>query len=458
MTDFAERPFGTRYRVEEPDGSWWELGWDRPLATFYAQHYSPLPFDPFSSDDLLDWHGTDVAELATLDALAARLPVALPEEVKAELAADAAAHPTMGPPRFLAAARHLVEALDGGSNAANTAGQPRASAPQPAEAHPDGPDEAARRWSLPAAPLGDALRLLHADPRLGDDDVTTFAIGLGLDPGLVRGVLAGAVSEFGVDDITTMCEALHCSPEQVWGTALAGAISHAYGPEDWPAHTEPLVEAGSGAGVGGTPVTLEAVSAPRTGGPHDIHAMAAGGDNLVVLATCYQQTGVLAVDADGNVEEVDHLTQPPDPHAEYHCRFRQVTESAALAIPMDEGRFTHGPLGHVDAEPALAEAAQRLRIEVWPTPVDMVRFSMDDGGAEQWLGWDARTTCWQTWDDPRSYYGGDPRDVLDPAGLVDARSSADPQLCLDELLDDLASSHNPDRSGVEVASSDCFDL
>lgn len=233
------------------------------------------------------------------------------------------------------------------------------------------------------------------------------------------------------------------APAHVWGTALTGEISDVYGPDHWPRHIEPPVG------------TLEAST---SSGPLDIYTMGVAGDRLAVLASCYEQTGVLVVDEAGHVEAVDDFTQPPEAHAEYHFRFRQVTNPTSLTMPIDEIRFARGPRGHVDAEPALAGAAQRLRMEAWPNPVDMVRFTAADGGAEQWLRWDARTTCWQTWDDPRTYYAGNPNDVLDTAGLVDARGSADPQLCLDDVLDDLPPSHHADRFDVELTSSDSFDL
>src|ERR671911_269829 len=32
----SDRPMGTRYRIDLADSTWWELGWDKPLGTFFA--------------------------------------------------------------------------------------------------------------------------------------------------------------------------------------------------------------------------------------------------------------------------------------------------------------------------------------------------------------------------------------------------------------------------------------
>jgi len=468
MTDEA-RPLGMRYRLDQADGSWWELGWDRPLGTFYAQHYSPEPFDPFE-EDLLAWYGTDFAELPTLAALAARLPVPVPEEVKGELAADAATHPNLGPPRFLAAARDLVDALQ-------TAPDHHASATPLADLAPTGsglaqPPELsaststnhgglARRWSLPAAPSADALRVLHADPLLADDDVDTFATGLGIDPQLARGVLEGTLDELGVDQVAKVCENLRCSPDHLWGPALAGEIVHAYGPEDWPRTTEPLIDdpraiGGRVLGRSGEPAALHASGGAGAG---DGWHAAEGEDGLAVLVTGYVQTGVLAVDPAGRASPVDDDSRDADPHSEYHCRFRQITNPVALSVAVLDERFAQGPPGGFDVEPALAGAAQQLRNDAWPGAIDMVRFTVAGEGAEQWLGWDGRTASWQTWDDPRMYYGGDPQDVLDPSGLEDARTSSSSQLAFEAAMEAGQTMRpDPPAAAVEFASAQPFDL
>ena len=47
------------------------------------------------------------------------------------------------------------------------------------------------------------------------------------------------------------CEGLGCTPYDLWGTYGARSVAHAYGPAEWPAHTEALIPA---EGVEATPV------------------------------------------------------------------------------------------------------------------------------------------------------------------------------------------------------------
>lgn len=347
----AARRLGDRYRIDQPDGSWWELGWDRPLATFYAQHYSPVPFDPFTEDELRAWHGTDFAELPTLGALASRLPMAVPEEVAQELAADARALPNTGSPPFLADARRLLEVLGAAGSPAPAAPQPATTAThaEPAPIRAEAQDRPIVTGpqgglSLPAAPLAEALRFLHADPLLADDDLGTFATGLGLDPQLASGVLDGSVQSLGVAQIAEVCEALRCTPDDVWGSALSGQIAHAYGPGDWPSPSEPIL--GPGVAMDArAPVTrlgratgFDAVAVSGLGDAEpgrncqDPVVRMVRGEGLAILATCYSQVSVLAVDAAGNVAVVDDLQARPDPNVEYHCQFRQVTNPEAVAL------------------------------------------------------------------------------------------------------------------------------
>lgn len=104
----AERYQGARYRLNEPDGSWWEVGWDRPLATYYAQHR--IDDEPLDVPRVAEWHGTDWEELAAVDELEAAVGRPLGPQVRAELAADAEAFPAHARPPFVL--RRLAE-LDG---------------------------------------------------------------------------------------------------------------------------------------------------------------------------------------------------------------------------------------------------------------------------------------------------------------------------------------------------------
>ncbi|HET7486659.1 MAG TPA: hypothetical protein VFJ85_01935 [Acidimicrobiales bacterium] len=84
------RPEGARYEVDDDDGSWWELGWDAPLATFYAQHWG-APDD--GGEPVSDWHGRIWAEHPDLDSLEEALGWVLPADVRADLEDDRAAWP-----------------------------------------------------------------------------------------------------------------------------------------------------------------------------------------------------------------------------------------------------------------------------------------------------------------------------------------------------------------------------
>lgn len=443
MTDATDRPMGARYRLDEADGSWWEVGWDRPLATFYAQHYSPVPVDPFSGADLVDWHGTDFAELPTTKALADRLPMALPEEVDAELAADAGAWPNLGLPPFLATARHLVDALAGapephaGATLERLLGSDVSGVGQGDGAPANGDDE--RRWSLPTGPVANVLRAFHADPALMDDDLSTFATGFGLPARVVESVLRGGVDELGITDVAAVCEGLCCTPAQLWGAELAAEIAHAYGPADWPSHTEPLP------GADGANGSLND-GAPSTNGA-----------GLAVLATWYAEAGVVAVDSVGEVVPIDDIGRTADAELDYHCRYRQLADPLWVAVPLDDHSFASGPTGGIDAEPALVEVAQRLREGAWPEVVDMVRLTSPGAGVEEWVGWDPRTRRWQTWDDPRRYFEGAPTDVLDPSGFADPTPGADAQLRLDQMLIEPTDS-SAGLDSIELPSSAAIDL
>lgn len=87
-TDRAE---AARYEIDLDDGSWWELGWDPPLATFYAQHYGGGGDEP-----LAEWHGTLPGQHPDLDSLEDALCWVVPGDVRADLEADRAAWPGPG--------------------------------------------------------------------------------------------------------------------------------------------------------------------------------------------------------------------------------------------------------------------------------------------------------------------------------------------------------------------------
>lgn len=81
----AGRTAGARYEVDLPDGSWWELGWDPPLSTFYAQLYAAAAAD---GEPLAAWHGTRPRQHPDVDSLEEALGWVVPAGIRAELEAD----------------------------------------------------------------------------------------------------------------------------------------------------------------------------------------------------------------------------------------------------------------------------------------------------------------------------------------------------------------------------------
>lgn len=71
-----------------PDETWWEIGWDPPLATFFAQR-----FESHGDASPLEWHGWRFREYPDLDPLAAAMRSPIPAAVCAKLEAARAAHP-----------------------------------------------------------------------------------------------------------------------------------------------------------------------------------------------------------------------------------------------------------------------------------------------------------------------------------------------------------------------------
>lgn len=282
-------------------------------------------------------------------------------------------------------------------------------------------------------------------------------------------MLDGSVQALGVGQVAEVCEALRCTPEDVWGPALSRQIVHAYGPADWPHPSEPILGPGvatdahaliarQGRSTAFDVVAMSDVRDAGPGHPGDAESRMVRGERLAVLATCYSQVGVLAVDATGKAAAVDDLQARPDPNVEYHCQFRQATKPEAMAVAIDDQRFLSGPGAGRDSEPVLAAAATDLRNAAWPVPIDMVRFTAVDGGVEQWLGWEDRTASWQTWDDPRPYYAGDPSDVLDPAGLTDPRGSCDLQLSLEAPAAESVDRYGDKVEAVDLGTAAGFDL
>jgi len=91
---------------------------------------------------------------------------------------------------------------------------------------------------LPAEPVRRHLEALVVDSY---DDIAEVARTNGLDPRWAAAVAAGSVTQLDVAHVRHVCEGLRCTPYDLWGTQGARSISHAYGPDAWPAATEPLM-------------------------------------------------------------------------------------------------------------------------------------------------------------------------------------------------------------------------
>jgi hypothetical protein len=284
-------------------------------------------------------------------------------------------------------------------------------------------------WTLPSEPVMAALHNLQRDMG-AESDLATFAGGLSMPPALVADLTSGRPFALNIDRISQVCEALRCSPYDLWGKDLAQGILHAYGPERWPRYIEPLDDGREAptsldefrrrqleadhtaqAHTPNTP-TRSLVAAP-TSTPNE---PGPGPDEKPpkVLAVCYRHAGLLAELSGGDIHEVG-----PDSTGieKYHFAFRQVTEPRDVFLYPPTGIGEPAPAGH-DADPLLANTADSFRNLPWLPKVDLVRF-VDEDGRQEWLGWNPQHESWEAWDDPRADYPGPPDDVLDPVGFTD---------------------------------------
>jgi hypothetical protein len=419
----SQRRLGVRYRLDEPDGSWWELGWDRPLGTFYAQHYR---LDVEGDEQVVTDLGNGLSEIPTTAHLRQQIGQPLPADVARELDADAATFPFVAPPRVMAAPDMLVLTPDPGTGATSAAQLAAWEASlRRWEDRLTGWAQSLYvqwgiepRWSLPAAPATEALRGLHAAS--AHEDVETFAAGVGLDRPLVEGLLAGKLSELDISQIAQVCEGLHCSPYDLWGPEQARTVLHAYRPEHWPRHIQ-LDDIGKQSPADEfVQRRLEAQAADQlrvTDPPTRPHPRSPATQQAEETATCYQRVALLASEPNGTPRVVADASDA-SPDADYHFAFRQITEPRPLT-PVDDTEPVNKPsLTGWDVDPRLAAVADRFRAQPWHPAVDLVRF-VHPGGTQTWLGWDPNSETWEEWDDPRRHYPGPPTDVLDPAGHTD---------------------------------------
>lgn len=451
---------GGRFVLREDDGTWWELGWDRHLATYWAQH---LTTDAYGVEQILAWHGADPREAPTLNTLTNAMGRPLPREIAQDLQRSRLAewsvlsasislsewtqerperrvpHVDFGS-RWIDPERPDVEqrvswvpttgelyavdrrsgdgvqqlavlpthdavnaAMDGWAAVA-AGGRPHLTWLQQrleelqidaSEQVATAGDRRALEACLPASPAAAALASLVGEAGI-DDDPSMIARGLDLDHDLVVALLAGTRSELGVEEVASVCEALHCSPYDLWGPQDARTILDSYGPEKWPRHIEPLDD-------------LRRDLADDDFVSRRVNAQAASQVTVVsptvhrLHATCYRTTSLIAFDpADGSTRPVEPTTEV-SPNLEYHYAFRQIAGTLAVATTSS------------DLDPnLLAEAAQLLRNEPWLSTTSMVHFVDPTTDQERWLGRTDPEGAWEEWDDPRDHYPGDPADVLEP--------------------------------------------
>ena len=291
-----------------------------------------------------------------------------------------------------------------------------------------------RVWSLPAATVADVLAEFRRD--FGDEDLDTFSKGFGLDAGLVDGLLSGRIDTVDVAEIAEVCEALHCSPFDLWEPAQARSILHAYGPELWPATILPLDERPApplpehlfmARRLDAQAAEIEQVlhhpgfPVDLTGGTVDLRMKPGAGLDAVAV-TVYDRTGTLAVSDRGQV--VVLADDEPVPGGvtvtEYHLQFRQADDPVRLDGDrhVSAGLVAENPPPGVAVDPVLARAARDLRDAHPDRSIDLVRFTTADGH-DAWVGFDP-AEGWSTWDDPRDYFrAGAPELVLDPGHHLD---------------------------------------
>lgn len=258
---------------------------------------------------------------------------------------------------------------------------------------------------LPADPVADVLADYQDD--FGDQDVSMFARGLGLDPDLVQGLLDHRIETLNVAQIGAVCEALYASPYDLWHPEVARTILDVYGPERWPTTILPLNEPAQPPGPDDEFLARrleqradELISRPtltRT----SLSGLRPVPGTGPVTATGYTITGTLAVDDTGRVVPADP-NSAGDPTVEYHFQLTHHSTATVAGITAED--VAAGPPPGHDAHAGLTEAAGRLRAET-AGHVDVVQFTGPDG-ATAWIGWDSHAGAWDTWDDPRDHFPG----------------------------------------------------
>ena len=239
---------------------------------------------------------------------------------------------------------------------------------------------------------------------MGDGDVATFARGLGLDPELTRTVLAGEREELSGDEIVSVCNALGCSPSDLWE---AGGHARIIDGPDQPEGDPDLEFIRRRLDQQLEEVVSHSGAAPQQRGTT--------AEPVTLEITRYRQGDVVAIDSTGRHFRITDPDQPVEPGTDYHFTFRRLGATETVTAPLTASAFADGCPPGQDVEPRLASLADGLD----GPDADMVRFRDPVTGDEQWIGRETPFDAWQSWDDPRMYYPGDPADILDDLRFAD---------------------------------------
>jgi hypothetical protein len=425
------------YEVRETDGSWWVVGWDPELGSFFAQHLVRSEFG--REERVLEDLGRLAEEIPTVDVLSEVIGRDLPGPVVAALLDDAAA---LG-------RRDVVADLPWELRYAS-------------RLHTDGALRYEEGWSpsmariaqlyrdrgvqrldaLPAHPVVEAIGWLWEAAGSPSPDATGFAVRLGLEVSTAEALMSGEVRTLDGPGIGQVCEALRCSPYDLWGVDLAQAALHLYPPEHWPRQIEPLDALRTAPATPGEAqlrlwqfVEEQALRELR----HD--PVAPPRDQWLAgswSVTAYRRVGLLERTLEGRVRRLEDGDLPADVTADYHLVFQAVGDPLQVADlqrgePLSVAPATAG----WDVDPMLTAVADRLRRPMTSPKasldpqeaVELVRFT-PPSSTEVWLGWVPEGAVWELVHDPRALYPGAPGDVVDPGGCVDPRPFAsfdDPQ-------------------------------
>lgn len=424
------------YRLEEPDGSWWDLGWDPALGTYFAQRVQPITD---ADVQVLADVGHQSGEITTVDQLAHVIGRDLPNRTQDALVADAASFDGNTDlaelPWGVRTAIHEINQID--SETASEVASRAAAYYNRFAAEP--------LRVLPADPVADAFFTLRdtANAATRWPDAESYVESLGIDRALAADILTSTITELNPSQIADVCEGLGCSPFDLWGARLARAALPIYPPEQWPRSIQPLDE------LHRPPATLpqarqvlrDLIDAHATARLTQTTPVPATGfhDSYLlehIQATSYRRGDIIQLQADGQTHRLDEEATPASATSDYYLTFHQLTEPVTVADLLETGAPPPSDTtAGWDVQPRLAAAAGALRLHQELASgetagrVELVRFTPLEGN-EVWISHDPDANTWEIAHDPRAIYPGQPSDVVAPGPFTDPRPYAaidDPQ-------------------------------